>query len=157
MKTNFQSIAGIVGIALVFVYAIGAGRWTTTGSSWYRSLNAPSWQPPDFIFGIIWPYNFVILGVAAVTVANKLSTPKTIAYLSIFTLSIICALTWSYQFYGPHNLSLASAALVATAVLTIPMLYLIYQASVGVFIATIPYQIWVIIASYLSSTYAKLN
>ena len=157
MKTNFQSIAGIVGIALVFVYAIGAGRWTTTGSSWYRSLNAPSWQPPDFIFGIIWPYNFVILGVAAVTVANKLSTPKTIAYLSIFTLSIICALTWSYQFYGPHNLSLASTVLVATAVLTIPMLYLIYQASVGVFIATIPYQIWVIIASYLSSTYAKLN
>ncbi|CAB4566817.1 unannotated protein [freshwater metagenome] len=157
MKTNFQSIAGIVGIALVFVYAIGAGRWTTTGSTWYRSLNAPSWQPPDFIFGIIWPYNFVILGVAAVTVANQLSTPKTIAYLSIFALSIICALTWSYQFYGPHNLVLASSALVGTAVLTIPMLYLIYQASVGVFIATLPYQIWVIIASYLSSTYAKLN
>lgn len=157
MKTNFQSIAGIIGISLVFVYAIGAVRWTTTGSSWYRSLNAPSWQPPDFIFGIIWPYNFVILGVAAVTVANKLSTTQTITYLSIFALSIICALTWSYQFYGPHNLSLASAALVATAVLTIPMLYLIYQASVGVFIATLPYQIWVIIASYLSSTYAKLN
>lgn len=157
MKTNFQSIAGIVGIGLVFVYAIGAVRWTSTGSSWYRSLNAPSWQPPDFIFGIIWPYNFVILGVAAVTVANQLSTSKTITYLSIFALSITCALTWSYQFYGPHNLSLASAALVATAVLTIPMLYLIYQASLAVFIATLPYQIWVIIASYLSSTYAKLN
>lgn len=157
MKTNFQSIAGIIGIVLVFIYAIGAGRWTTTGSSWYRSLNAPSWQPPDFIFGIIWPYNFVILGVAAVTVANQLNTPKTITYLSIFALSIICALTWSYQFYGPHNLSLATAALVATAVLTIPMLYLIYQASVGVFIATLPYQIWVIIASYLSYTYTKLN
>jgi tryptophan-rich sensory protein len=157
MKTNFQSIAGIFGIVLVFIYAIGAGKWTTTGSFWYRSLNAPSWQPPDFIFGIIWPYNFVILGVAAVTVANQLTTPKTITYLSIFALSIICALTWSYQFYGPHNLSLATAALVATAVLTIPMLYLIYQASVGVFIAALPYQIWVIIASYLSSAYAKLN
>ncbi|MFM7495578.1 MAG: TspO/MBR family protein [Candidatus Nanopelagicus sp.] len=157
MKTNFQSIAGIFGIALVFIYAIGASRWTTTGSSWYRSLNAPSWQPPDFIFGIIWPYNFVILGVAAVSVANQLSTTKTIAYLSIFALSIFCALTWSYQFYGPHNLSLASAALVATAVLTIPMLFFIYQASVAVFIATLPYQIWVIIASYLSASYAKLN
>jgi len=56
MKTVFQSIASFAGIGLVFVYAIGAARWTTTGSSWYRSLNAPSWQPPDFIFGIIWPY-----------------------------------------------------------------------------------------------------
>ena len=157
MKTVFQSIASFAGIGLVFVYAIGAAKWTTTGSSWYRSLNAPSWQPPDFIFGIIWPYNFVILGVAAVTVANRLSTPKVITYLSIFALSVICALTWSYQFYGPHNLGLASLALIGTAVLTIPMLFFIYQASLAVFIATLPYQIWVIIASYLSSTYAKLN
>ena len=152
-----KNLLSVTGIGLVFVYAIGSGLWVNTGDNWYRSLNAPAWQPPDFIFGVIWPYNFVILGVAAVTVANQLSTPKTIAYLSIFALSIICALTWSYQFYGPHNLVLASSALVGTAVLTIPMLYLIYQASVGVFIATLPYQIWVIIASYLSSTYAKLN
>ena len=150
-------VGSVVGITLVLVYAIESGLWVNTGDNWYQSLNAPSWQPPDFIFGIIWPYNFVILGVAAVTVANQLTTPKTITYLSIFALSIICALTWSYQFYGPHNLSLATAALVATAVLTIPMLYLIYQASVGVFIAALPYQIWVIIASYLSSAYAKLN
>ena len=152
-----KSLLSVVGVVIVFVYVIGSGLWVNTGDNWYRSLNQPPWQPPDFIFGLIWPYNFVILGVAAVTVANKLSTPKTIAYLSIFALSIICALTWSYQFYGPHNLVLASGALVGTAVLTIPMLYLIYQASLAVFIATLPYQIWVIIASYLSSTYAKLN
>ena len=152
-----KSLLSVVGVVIVFVYVIGSGLWVNTGDNWYRSLNQPPWQPPDFIFGLIWPYNFVILGVAAVTVANKLSTPKTIAYLSIFALSIICALSWSYQFYGPHNLVLASGALVGTAVLTIPMLYFIYQASVGVFIATLPYQIWVIIASYLSSTYAKLN
>jgi tryptophan-rich sensory protein len=157
MKTSFQSLASFAGVGLVFLYAIGAAKWTTTGSSWYRSLTAPSWQPPDFIFGIIWPYNFVILAVAAVTVASRLSRANVIIYLCIFALSIICALTWSYQFYGPHNLGLASIALVGTAVLTIPMLLLIYQASLAVFIATLPYQIWVVIASYLSSTYARLN
>ncbi|NKA17412.1 MAG: tryptophan-rich sensory protein, partial [Alphaproteobacteria bacterium] len=52
---------------------------------------------------------------------------------------------------------LASMALIGAAVLTIPMLFFIYQASLGVFIATTPYQVWVIVASYLSLNYAKLN
>jgi len=37
------------------------------------------------------------------------------------------------------------------------MLFFIYQASVGVFLAVIPYQLWVITAAFLSTTYARLN
>jgi tryptophan-rich sensory protein len=91
MRTAFQSMAAIVGILLVFVYAIGAELWTNTGDNWYRGLNSPSWQPPDFIFGLIWPYNFIVLGFAAVTVANKLSDIKIIIYLVIFLISVIFA------------------------------------------------------------------
>ncbi len=152
-----KSLLSVIGVATVFVYAIGSGLWVNTGDNWYRSLNQPSWQPPDFIFGLIWPYNFVVLGIAAVTVSNQLSTTKAIVYLSIFALSVVFALTWAYQFYRPHNLFAASLALALVAILTLPMLFFIYQASFGVFIATIPYQLWVITAAYLSYNYAKLN
>ena len=147
----------VIGVALVFIYAIGSGLWVNTGDNWYRSLNAPSWQPPDFIFGLIWPYNFVVLGFASVYVANRLSTSSAFIYLSIFAISVICALTWAYQFYQPHNLVAATIALCLVALLTLPMLFFIYQASPPLFLATIPYQLWVITASYLSSTYARLN
>lgn len=157
MRTAFQSFASVFGILLVFIYAIGAGVWTNTGDNWYRSLTAPSWQPPDFIFGLIWPYNFVVLGFAAVAVASNLSMAKTITYLSLFAISVACALSWAYQFYRPHNLELASIALAGTAIFTLPMMILIYQASIAVFIATIPYQLWVITASFLSASYARLN
>jgi benzodiazapine receptor len=150
-------ILSVIGVATVFIYAIGSGLWVNTGDNWYRSLNQPSWQPPDVIFGLIWPYNFVVLGIAAVTVSNQLSTTKAIVYLSIFALSVVFALTWAYQFYRPHNLFAASIALALVAILTLPMLFFIYQASLGVFIATIPYQLWVITAAYLSYNYAKLN
>ncbi len=150
-------ILSVIGVATVFIYAIGSGLWVNTGDNWYRSLNQPSWQPPDVIFGLIWPYNFVVLGIAAVTVSNQLSTTKAIVYLSIFALSVVFALTWAYQFYRPHNLFAASLALALVAILTLPMLFFIYQASLGVFIATIPYQLWVITAAYLSYNYAKLN
>jgi tryptophan-rich sensory protein len=152
-----KALLSVIGVVIVFVYAIGSGLWVNTGDNWYRSLNQPPWQPPDFIFGLIWPYNFVVLGIAAVTVSNQLSTTKAIIYLSIFALSVVFALTWAYQFYQPHNLFAASIALALVAILTLPMLYFIYQASMGVFLATIPYQLWVITAAYLSYNYAKLN
>ena len=152
-----KSLLSVIGVATVFVYAIGSGLWVNTGDNWYRSLNQPPWQPPDFIFGLIWPYNFVVLGIAAVTVSNQLSTTRAIVYLSIFALSVVFALTWAYQFYRPHNLFAATIALALVAILTLPMLFFIYQASLGVFLATIPYQLWVITAAYLSYNYAKLN
>ena len=152
-----KSLLSVIGVVIVFVYVIGSGLWVNTGDNWYRSLNQPPWQPPDFIFGLIWPYNFVILGFASVAVANKLSTANAIVYLSIFALSVAAALTWAYQFYRPHNLYAASIALAVVALLTLPMLYFIYQASVPLFFATTIYQVWVITATYLSYNYAKLN
>jgi len=152
-----KSILSVAGVAIVFVYVIGSSLWVNTRDNWYRSLNQPSLQPPDFIFGIIWPYNFVILGFASVYVANRLSTTNALVYLSIFALSVACALTWAYQFYKPHNLVAASITLCLVALLTLPMLYFIYQASLPLFLATIPYQLWVITASYISFSYAKLN
>jgi tryptophan-rich sensory protein len=152
-----KALLGATGIGLVLVYVIGSGLWVNTGDGWYRSLNQPAWQPPDFIFGIIWPYNFVVLGIAAVTIAQRATTTTTLIYLSLFALSVACALTWAFQFYRPHNLSLASIALAATAILTIPMLVIAFRTSIPIAIALVPYQIWVATAASLSYQYSKLN
>jgi len=128
-----KSILAATGIGLVFVYVIGSGLWVNTGDNWYRNLNQPPWQPPDFIFGIIWPYNFII------------------------PLSVIFALTWAFQFYRPHNLQAASIALALTALLTIPMVAIAFRTSIPMGFALLPYQAWVAIAANLSYTYSKLN
>ena len=65
-----KSLGAGAGIAIVAIYVIGSGLWVNTGDNWYRTLNQPAWQPPGYIFGIIWPYNFIVLGIAAVTIAN---------------------------------------------------------------------------------------
>ena len=83
-----KSLLAATGIGLVLVYVIGSGLWVNTGDGWYRSLNQPAWQPPDFIFGIIWPYNFVVLGIAAVTIAQRATTTTTLIYSSLLALSV---------------------------------------------------------------------
>ena len=152
-----KSLLAAACIALVFIYVIGSGLWVNTGDNWYRSLNQPPWQPPDFIFGIIWPYNFIVLGIAAITIAQRASTTTTLIYLGFFALSVIFALTWAFQFYRPHNLQAASISLALTAILTIPMVVIAFRTSIPMGIALLPYQAWVAIAANLSYTYSKLN
>lgn len=146
-----------IGIALVLTYAIGSGVWVSHAPSWYASLNRPPWQPPDFIFGLIWPYNFIMLGVAVFTVAQKLGRTQTITWLFIFGASVVSALVWAYHFYVPHNLSVATIALGLAALLTIPVLYLTFKASLFVGTLLVPYQIWVIIATTLAWGYSTRN
>ena len=147
----------VIGIAILAAYVIGSGLWVNTGDNWYRSLNQPSWQPPGYIFGIIWPYNFIVLGIAAVTIAQKASTATTFMYLTFFGITVACALTWAYQFYRPHNLQIASIALFSTAMLTIPMIIIAFRTSTPIAVALLPYQAWVATAATLSYQYARLN
>jgi tryptophan-rich sensory protein len=150
-------IASTIGVALVLIYVVGSGLWVNTGDGWYRGLNQPAWQPPDFIFGIIWPYNFIVLGFAAVIVSNRLSAALVATYLTVFAITVACALTWAFQFYRPHNLEAASTALTCVAVLTVVLVVIASRASLPLALALLPYQVWVLIASFLSWTYARLN
>jgi tryptophan-rich sensory protein len=152
-----KNIGSVVGVALVFIYAIGSGLWVNTGDNWYRNLNPPSWQPPDFIFGIIWPYNFLVLAIAAVTISQRATNTAILVYLTSFALSVACALTWAYQFYRPHNLQFASLALAATALITVVMMVIAFRTSTPVAVALLPYQLWVATAATLSYSYSRLN
>ena len=153
---TFRTIAAALGIAILLVYIIGSGLWVNTGDSWYANLSKPSWQPPSFIFGVIWPYNFIVIGIASVLVAQRASKTVTTIYLSLFALSVIAALTWAFQFYRPHNFLASAIALTATAVLTIPLTYIIFTISLSMAIAYLPYQVWVAIAASLSWGYWHL-
>jgi len=154
---EFKFVAAALGIILVLIYAFGSGIWVSSSPGWYASLNRPPWQPPDFIFGLIWPYNFIMLGVAAFNVAQSLNRIQTISWLVLFALSITAALIWAYQFYVPHNLTFAAIALGVAALLTIPVLYLTFKASLLVGILLIPYQLWVVIATTLAWGYSTRN
>ena len=154
---EFKVVAAATGILLVLVYAFGSGIWVSSSPEWYSTLKRPPWQPPSSIFGIIWPYNFVVLGIASFQVSQSLTRIENIAWLVFFGLSIAAALTWAYQFYVRHNFTFATISLGLTALLTVPVLYLTFRASLLMGILLVPYQIWVTIAATLAWGYLTRN
>lgn len=154
---TWRIVAGSAAVALVVVYAVGSGVWVSANPGWYRSLVQPSWQPPDVIFGLIWPYNFVALAIVGVLVAGR-GTPWTVAsWLGVAAVSVACALAWAYLFYVPHQLWAAAAALTAAAVLTGALVAITATVTRPGALALLPYLIWVCLASSLAWGYARLN
>ena len=146
----------LAAIAIVVIYAVGSGFFLDN-SGWYQSLNRPNWQPPDVVFGLIWPYNFLILGIASVNVIRNSPLHAAIVFLLFLAASVISALAWSYFFYKPHDLATASVALGLAAAFTIPLVVITFQKSTLIGLLLLPYQGWLITATLLSISYSKLN
>ena len=153
---TWRTISAIIGVALVVIYAGGANYWNRQ-DGWYQSLNQPSWQPPGFVFGLIWPYNFIVIGIALWVIASKASPAMVAISLGLFAISVTFALRWSYLFYEVHDLKAAASSLLTTAILTLPLLIITFSQSIKVGIALIPYQIWIFTAAALGASYAQNN
>lgn len=78
----------------------GAGGALTEIGEWYRELNKPSWQPPDWLFGPAWT---LILGLSgwslyiAWTKAQTLEDGLIIG--ALFSANFLLHLGWSPLFF----------------------------------------------------------
>ena len=152
----WRTAGAALGIGLILLYAGGSNYWNRQ-DGWYQSLTQPSWQPPGFVFGLIWPYNFIVIGIALYTIATRSHPMLVAASLAIFAISVFFALRWSYLFYSQHDLHGAALSLAITAFLTLPITAITFSQSWKVGLALLPYQVWIFLAAALSSGYAKLN
>lgn len=154
--TPWRITSAVISIVLVVIYAGGANYWNRQ-DGWYQSLTQPSWQPPDFVFGIIWPYNFVVIGIALYTISSQAKPIVVATVLSLVAISVVFALRWSYLFYSVHDISGSATSLLVTAILTIPIFAITFATSWKAGIALIPYQIWIFTAAALAHSYAANN
>lgn len=155
--TAARAATAAAAVMLVIVYAVGSGRWVSTGDAWYRQLEQPPWQPPDTVFGIVWPYNFLALVAAGIAVAAEGSLAARITWLAGLAASIAAALAWARLFYVGNRLWPAAAALIAAAVLTVPIVVAAFSARTWAGAILVPYLVWLALAASLAVGYAQRN
>ena len=149
--------AAVVAVILVLGYAIGAGLWVSSGQQFYLSLDRPPWQPPDAVFGLIWPYNFVVLGISGVVVATSGTSRAAGVWLVFAALSVIAALSWARLFYVSEALWPSAIALALATVLTIPVVITAWRTTPWSGVTLVPYILWLATATSLAVGYAVRN
>lgn len=154
---TLRVVLAVANVSLVVVYALGSGLWVSSGGPFYRALVRPVWQPPDWVFGLAWPYNFAALIAAGVAVAVFAGSTQKIWWTGLFAASVVAALAWARLFYVSESLTWAAVALSAGALLTVPLVALAWQTRIWAGAILLPYQLWLFVASSLSVGYAVLN
>jgi tryptophan-rich sensory protein len=140
--------AGVV--VMVAVYALLAGHWASADPGWYDALDKPSWQPPDWVFGVAWSYNFIALAVVGLTLSIRHPGSVALRWLLAFSVSVVFALSWAYLFYVPHQLGAAAAALAVAAALSWVLVRIARRAATWAGWLLVPYAIWMSLATSLA-------
>lgn len=121
---------------------------------WYKSLDKPSWTPPDWLFGPVWSVLYLMMAVAGWLVWTGLGMS---AALVLWGLQLVLNGMWSWLFFGRRRMDLAFVDVVFLW-LSIAGFILVVATSIPVAaLLFAPYLLWVTIASALNLSVWRRN
>lgn len=147
----------LVWCALVVAFAGLANVWNGHEPGWYAALDRPFFQPPDVVFGVMWPLNFALLLVVGVASVRTMATDAAWTATGVLAASIVFALGWAWLFYVPHRLGSAAVCLAIATVLTWTLVVVVGRTETWAALVLVPYALWLSIATALAAAYARLN
>lgn len=151
-------------IALVTVPSIilagSASGWLSNsgfGNPWFDALDKPSFMPPGFLFGIVWPALYALMGIALAMILAEPPSPRRRAAVTLFFLQLALNFAWSPIFFAGHGLSLAKYVIFVMAVLAAAAAgqFLRIRRVAGLLL--VPYLLWLVFAATLNATIENLN
>lgn len=157
MKKKLTYIAISVAICLIIGFLSGFATQSSVGD-WYISLNKPSFNPPNWIFGPVWTLLYILMGIAAGIVWAKgfyHIWVKTALYN--FGFQLLFNALWSVVFFGfknPFWALLVILFLLALILVTIKWFNVVSRTAAYLLI---PYFLWVCFATILNYKIWEMN
>lgn len=125
--------------------------------SWYLTINKPSWNPPNWLFGPVWTVLFLMMGVSLYIVWSRKMTSKVTTALRLFAAQLVLNVLWSMFFFGTGNFWLAFGEIIVLWFFILFTIAGFRRVSKTAAWLLVPYILWVTFASYLNFTLASLN
>ena len=142
-----SELAGIVGSFFTF----------SNIPTWYATLEKPTFSPPSWVFGPVWTFLYLLMGVAAYLVWEKGLEKKVKKALRIFGAQLVVNALWSIVFFGMQNPMAAFFVIIVLWALIIENIREFYHISKWAGLALIPYVLWVSFAAILNFAIWMLN
>ena len=149
MKTDIYRIKFFLPFLTTLTFLLASSANIVVGdNSWYQGIEKSSLTPASYVFKIVWPILYLLMGVVSYYKSSK------IYYLYIFQLLLNGSWSWLFFYFNLPLIALIDIyilivinCLIQQKLITNKVLFLIY----------LPYLLWILYASYLNLIIVILN
>jgi benzodiazapine receptor len=163
-KNSTPKMNKITRILAVVVTCLAVGYFSgiVTRSSietWYPTLVKPSFNPPNWVFAPVWSMLFIMMGVAAGLIWDRIEAEKETVRKALILFAIQLALNalWSFLFFGLKNPMLAGLEIIILWLMIYETYIQFTKINKIAGYLFIPYLLWVSFATILNGTIWWLN
>jgi translocator protein len=156
---NVTSILKLV-VAVGLPLAVGAvaGMFTAKAvPEWYATLNQPSFNPPNWVFGPVWTFLYIVMGISFYLVWQTPPGQLRSMAIAAFFLQLLLNFAWSFLFFYFKQIGSALVEIVLLWLAILTMILIFYRIRPLSAWLNVPYLLWVTFATLLTAAYYKLN
>jgi translocator protein len=143
--------------AAVGAAAVAGSKAVDPGSTWYRGLAKPRWQPPPAAFGLIWTPLYVSIAWASGHALRRTDGRPRKLLMASLAANLVLNAGWNWLFFGLRS---PQAGLAGTVLLDLSNAELIQRtarADPTAAAALVPYAAWCAFATVLNADLARRN
>ena len=157
-RSSMQWIVLVLFLAVCLGTAgLGAAFTNVSVNDWYLTLEKPTWNPPNWVFGPVWTTLYIGMAFAAWLVWRREGTVGARVPLLVFGLQLLLNLTWSILFFGLQSPGWAFIDIILLWIAILATLLAFRKVSSLAALILLPYLAWLIFASALNWTIWRLN
>lgn len=137
----------------------GASGYVTVKEipTWYASLNKPSFNPPNYLFGPVWTILYILMGISLFLIWKQPPSPQRKQALTIYLLQFALNLAWSFIFFNQHQIFLALFEIIAIWICILLTILAFSKINKVAAWLLVPYISWVSFATVLTYYIWLLN
>jgi len=152
-KYALVTVPGIVLLGSASGWLSGSGY----GNAWFDGLAKPFFMPPGWVFGVVWPILYLLLGLSLALILGEPPSEARRKGLVLFFTQLALNFAWSPVFFAAHEVQAALVVIVmmtAVAAMAAGQFFRI-RALAGALM--VPYLAWLCFAAALNAAIGRLN
>ena len=144
----------------VIVLAGSASGWLSNsgyGNPWFDGLTKPFFMPPGWVFGVVWPILYTLLGLALALILAEPPSDRRRNALILFFAQLAINFAWSPVFFAAHAIQAALGMIVVMAGFAAFAAGQFRRIRPLAGLLMLPYLLWLCFAAALNSAIGNLN